>query len=503
MKKIKKLLAMIMAMTMVLGMAMTVSAAETTDVDITVENGEKADLYYAQIVEPDPTSTSGWKFVDAYAEYFTNAEIDIDTLIDIAADDEVNGNAESGKLTTSTELAGVLESLREDVIAAGATADSFQDSFNVKSGGLYVIVPSETGYTYSPTLVYVPVNSTEDITVVSKGSADQIAKEVKDPGQSVAPGDIIEYEVTVEYPYISANYQNPSFTVTDKLTNGTFVIDAEHPVTLTDIDDAYYSISEANGTDTLIIDFSTYDITKAGTKVTITYWVKVDEDVQDDSNPLRNEVTSSLDIEGDGNPTETKHVVVVNPVTATFSKVDADDISKHLPGAVFEVYKGTAEDDVPDELVSIVADAATIGDVTLPDGYEDREALLVVDGIADGSITIKGLDGQEKYYIKEIVAPAGYSIDGIPHTLQGGGLAPNGEHLNVPVYDDTGKVLYYQDTYDFNDFTVVGNQITNTQLSSLPSTGGIGTTIFTIGGCAIMIAAAALYFVNRRKSEEN
>ena len=46
-------------------------------------------------------------------------------------------------------------------------------------------------------------------------------------------------------------------------------------------------------------------------------------------------------------------------------------------------------------------------------------------------------------------------------------------------------------------------KIVNTKLASLPSTGGIGTTIFTIGGCVIMIAAAALFFVNRRKSEEN
>ncbi len=43
--------------------------------------------------------------------------------------------------------------------------------------------------------------------------------------------------------------------------------------------------------------------------------------------------------------------------------------------------------------------------------------------------------------------------------------------------------------------------ITNTKLTSLPSTGGIGTTIFTIGGCAIMIIAAGLYFASRRKKE--
>ena len=41
----------------------------------------------------------------------------------------------------------------------------------------------------------------------------------------------------------------------------------------------------------------------------------------------------------------------------------------------------------------------------------------------------------------------------------------------------------------------------NTKLVSLPSTGGIGTTMFTIGGCGIMIAAAYLFFASRRREE--
>ena len=44
------------------------------------------------------------------------------------------------------------------------------------------------------------------------------------------------------------------------------------------------------------------------------------------------------------------------------------------------------------------------------------------------------------------------------------------------------------------------HEIKNTKLSSLPSTGGIGTTIFTIGGCLIMIVAAGLFFATRKKS---
>lgn len=46
------------------------------------------------------------------------------------------------------------------------------------------------------------------------------------------------------------------------------------------------------------------------------------------------------------------------------------------------------------------------------------------------------------------------------------------------------------------------SSIPNTKLAALPSTGGIGTTIFTIGGCAIMIAAAGLFFATRRKTDK-
>lgn len=43
---------------------------------------------------------------------------------------------------------------------------------------------------------------------------------------------------------------------------------------------------------------------------------------------------------------------------------------------------------------------------------------------------------------------------------------------------------------------------TDTKVGSLPETGGIGTTIFTVGGCAIMVVAAALFFMNKKKHEK-
>ena len=69
-----------------------------------------------------------------------------------------------------------------------------------------------------------------------------------------------------------------------------------------------------------------------------------------------------------------------------------------------------------------------------------------------------------------------------------------GETIGTTTFTvDNGKIKA-------SDSTV---NIVNTKIINLPSTGGIGTTIFTIGGCVIMIAAAFLFFANRRKSSRS
>ena len=87
---------------------------------------------------------------------------------------------------------------------------------------------------------------------------------------------------------------------------------------------------------------------------------------------------------------------------------------------------------------------------------------------------MKGLE-EGYYHFEEVKAPNGYSV--------------NSDGLTVQVIE--------------NDTTLVEENFLDTKLAELPGTGGIGTTIFTIGGCVIMIAAAGLYFASRRKHGEN
>lgn len=42
----------------------------------------------------------------------------------------------------------------------------------------------------------------------------------------------------------------------------------------------------------------------------------------------------------------------------------------------------------------------------------------------------------------------------------------------------------------------------NTKLNSLPSTGGMGTYLFTIIGVVVMAGAAGAFFISRRKGSE-
>lgn len=220
------------------------------------------------------------------------------------------------------------------------------------------------------------------------------------------------------------------------------------------------------------ITSSNYDYNKAGTNVEITYYATVSNSVSSKS-PLKNKVTSETASTHNGTPTKTEYIVVSTPVKATIKKVDLTDSKITLEDAVFELHRVVNGKD------TVVATATT----------DDK-------GIA----TFDGLDAQDTtYYIVETQAPSGYKIDGIEHHLSG--ATANEPTINT-VKDSKTKITTITTTYTFTDFGDKGiTTITNTKLSALPSTGGIGTTIFTIAGCVIMIAAAGLFFASRKKSD--
>ena len=123
----------------------------------------------------------------------------------------------------------------------------------------------------------------------------------------------------------------------------------------------------------------------------------------------------------------------------------------------------------------------TVGDKTVKVyRIATAEDQTTVDEIEVGYAVVRGLDKDITYYLEETVAPTGYNL------------------LTGKVAVDANLV---SEITENNVNNIAGNavKIANSTGALLPSTGGIGTTIFTVGGCAIMIIAAGLYFATRRK----
>lgn len=507
MKKMKKLFAMLLTLAMVFGMSMTSFAAGTgKTTTITVKNANGAALKYAQIVEADQTnSITGWKFVnDEYANAFktafnvtTNDEA-ITKLIELGKlEVNPNSNAAAGKINTGVvdtvelgkQLATALNNITlSNVTTITANSDSFELT-SAATAGLYLITASKTGHTYNPMMAYVAFdkNQTDGSVVAAeveaKGAEDQIRKSIvsvegNDQGDSVMTGDVIPYEVTVSYPYYPADATDTTFKVTDTVENATLNKDVTITVAGDSLESSKYTITY-NSTEaptSMTINFA-YDSALAGKEVVIRYTATV-SDIK-----AGQQVKNTAKSESNGKYTIAE--VISGSAEFTLVKVDSKDNTKALNGAEFILYVEAAN-----------------GNVTLDNLNGKYKAVETKETDADGKITFKGLDVDKTYYVVETKAPAGYSIDKTPLLLTGATKStatPIVEELT-----DNNKVKYTKitTTTTVTNYTNNKVKISNTKLSALPSTGGIGTTIFTIAGCVIMIAAAGLFFASRKKTNK-
>jgi LPXTG-motif cell wall-anchored protein len=145
--------------------------------------------------------------------------------------------------------------------------------------------------------------------------------------------------------------------------------------------------------------------------------------------------------------------------------------------------------------------------------------------LSDGRMHIEGLDAGT-YYLKEISAPEGYIKD--THAYEIVITAYMTDPFTVTETIGDKEVSYQTEVLDYYTVTIDGDsvathqfnhgttdteiiwtdegtvelpcQITNTQGTELPSTGGIGTTIFYVMGSILVICAGVVLVTRRRMS---
>lgn len=176
----------------------------------------------------------------------------------------------------------------------------------------------------------------------------------------------------------------------------------------------------------------------------------------------------------DGKTTEDTVWVFTYKVDNTKYKDSVSDANK-LEGAVFNLKDGS-------EAVKFTWNDIKKAYVVDPDGSADLTSQ------SDGTFNIIGLDAGT-YTLEETVTPAGYNtcadieiVISATHTENGAGTA-----ANLTLESATKNM---------------SNEIINKSGSSLPSTGGIGTTIFYAGGGALVVGAGVLLIAKKRMSNK-
>ena len=478
MSKVKRILSVIMAMVMVLAMSVPTFAAGE-NATITLKRFDKANkVEYMQIIQKDETKTSGWAFTNGAGKCFTEAFELTDS--EDAQQQVIWGlikyNDNSVKLPTGvtavTATAAKIDLALSKVAAlTGFTVAKNKESIEVNAAGVYAIKAEETGFTYKTATAYVgfgePYPTLTGAEVTAKKSSTSVDKIVADDDHVVAIGDIVTYTIEAHVPFIdAANTDNRTFTITDKITGADYYLagpNSVNNVTMVGKDGQVGTIVVNEDGKGFTIDLSELvadtSNPNAGKKITVTYTAKVKELTVENTAGSH---TADATYGGNNVP------VKLFTGEITLLKYGDSDEANVLKDAEFEVSKDEAATPLKFKLQEN-------GNYRYAPDAED--ASTVVKTNAEGKIVVEGLN-VGTYHFKETKAPEGYSIntDGKDITLTQTGVA-------TAIVKASGKL---------ND----------TKLNALPSTGGIGTTIFTIGGCAIMIVAAGLFFATRRKTQK-
>lgn len=282
-------------------------------------------------------------------------------------------------------------------------------------------------------------------------------------------GDTVNYKTTISakkgaqgyvlHDVMSAGLTlNPDSIEAEGLTKGTGADNGDYHVVTTGLSDGC--------TFEVVFHQSYLDTITADMEIVVTYNAVVNEnaEVSPSANPNRTTLKYGEDSEFETVPSETK--------TYTF-KVDVvktDGDNKLLDGAQFKLYDAkTGGNEIA--LVEVSGGVYRLAEA----GETGVEYITTV----NGQLEIKGFDANTNYYLEETKAPDGYNK-----------LA---ERVEIAVKDSNLEASVSNGIW-----TSGGVHIENKTGSLIPSTGGMGTTIFYIIG-GVLVAAAGIFFVIRRR----
>lgn len=508
MKKIKKIFAVLLSMAMVLGMSITSFAAEGKtpvegDTEIaTVSNVEEGATVTAYQIVKAKYNTAGFTGYEA-ATGVTLANPLMPTSDEVTA---IAKNVEGLKSVAMTGNEGTYTGALNAgywIVLVNGTVES-------------VYNPMLVGIAYSKsgsdnTLTADPVDATTNWDLATEGAyakstTPTIDKAIVNGDKDIAIGDTVDFKITTAIPSYSKEYTEVVVKISDSLSKGLTLDTNSLEVSIPE--DSYGVSTDTQGF-VLTIN-SDYALTNGNKEVQVTYSATLNEDagVNFDAN------TNTATLEYSNNPKDSNDTKTTEDKTYSYTF----GIDSKLYGESTDSWNKITQEILKGEMVKETVEGQEKevfkvlqgAEFTLTNNNTDKAYVATSD--AEGQLAFIGLDAGE-YTLIETKAPKGYSVstketpvvisaqyneDG---TLKSYSITIDGTATSTyeATYTGEGTETTVTEVIEKDNATT---EILNTKLSELPSTGGIGTTIFTIGGCLIMIIAAALFFASRKKSNK-
>ena len=495
-KAMKKLMAALLAVAMVCAMAIPAFAATETGT-ITVDNAVNGKTYkfyrimdiathnddspYTGVVYKVNSKWSAFVNDPQWQTYFT---VKADGTVTVAKD-TVDNSVFAEKF--AAEAQKVLTDHTPDYTdkANGGKAEVTADL------GYYLVVSD--GWDGTKAVICSLGTTTPNVTIKEKNGKPIIEKEVKENStgsfgeeNDASIGDIVEFKATVNV----IDGAPVNYVIHDVMSNGLrFVNDGEHAVVVKVNDNVLsaenYTVNTTRDDCTFDIVFKNIDdktsVLKSNDLVTITYYAEVTADAVIAGTGNENKIKLKY---GDNQDTEWEYTKTyvwsfdLYKYTSVESATSAGTFTdKALPGAIFKVLNSDGSktayftydsEKTAYKFAGWSASEGAVDKVTTPD---------------DGKINFVGLDSGS-YKLEEVEAPQGYNALTAPidFTISGTSSNPKGQvSYQINGTDSTGRI-----------------NVLNNRGTTLPGTGGIGTTIFYVIGGGLMAAAAILLITKKR-----
>lgn len=488
MKHMKKIASLLLALTMVFALATTAFAQEVNvnngTGSITISNAAKGETYSVYKLFDATVSADGkainytGNIPEALKTYFT---------ADSAGNITATADAKNGEDMSDGLKAALKEWTKTATVTANAESDGSALTFKSLPYGYYVVTTTQGNQTIS-------VDSTmPNVTIVDKNTT--IPKKLTKTADKtdVNIGDTVTYTVRFKTANYDGTKQILSYTITDTLPE--FLRDVT--VTSITIGGAEYKVGgefpKFDNNKQIVIPWvsGTTSLYENGAEIVITYTAVVTDKAAIDGAGNANKVTVTWTTTDGSTNEKLEKTETIYTYAIALKKVNKEGTA--LSGAVFELpfyVKDSADSDGAYIYAGTTGGAGLTKQLTTP-----SDGVIVVKGVKTGG-----------YSITEVTAPDGYNKLTAPVKVTATKTGETTTHTTFYL-DENGKVVNEKTEktvkveYNNEKLAATAILVVNKAGTELPSTGGMGTTIFYVLGSILVIGAVVLLVTKKRMGD--